>query len=195
MSGRPKIFDEEEVINKAIEVFWTYGYEGSSSEMLLSAMGIGKSSFYLAFKGGKKELFERALEQRSFLALSKLQKGLDESENKLSFIRSFFFEILNPKSSRHLNGCLMGNSVAELSNNPDPDLKKKAAGLLIKLEKIFLKAIKEMQADGTMKSKEDPEILARYLLTTWNGLNISVRVYPDPKLLKPLIEKQLEVLK
>lgn len=194
MSGRPKIFDEEIVINKAIEIFWKYGYEASSTEILLREMGIGKSSFYLAFPGGKKELFEKALEQRSQKALKRINQKLEDSKNKITFLKELFMEILSPSSDRYLNGCLMGNAVAELSNT-DLDLKKKAASLLLKLEKVFLKALKQAQEEGSLSSKENPELLAKYLLTIWNGLNISVRVYPDPKLLKPLIEKQLSILK
>ncbi len=193
MSGRPKIFNQEEIVDKAIEVFWKNGYEASSTEVLLQAMGIGKSSFYLAFKGGKKELFEKAMEQRSTDSLTKLQRDLEQSTDKIQFLRSFFMEVLDPQSKRYLNGCLLGNSVAELSNI-DLTLKKKAASLLVKLEKIFLYAIKEALKEGTLKSKESPEQLAKYLLIIWNGLNISVRVYPDPALLKPIIEKQLQLL-
>ena len=54
MAGRPKIFDEQEVISKASQIFWEKGYEAASAEELLKAMGIGKGSFYLFFKGGKK---------------------------------------------------------------------------------------------------------------------------------------------
>ena len=193
MSGRPKIFKEEDIINKAIDVFWQNGYEASSTEILLKAMGIGKSSFYLAFKGGKRELFERAMEQRSAQALAILRKGLLESEDKISFLRSLFFKLIEEKPGP-VNGCFFGNTVAELSNR-DSELKAKAAILLLKLEELFVKVIKQCQKEGSLKTKEKPEILAKYLLTIWNGLNISVRVYPDKKLLKPLIEKQLEILK
>jgi len=54
MAGRPKIFDEQDVINKAIEVFWGKGYEAASADELLKAMNIGKGSFYLSFRGGKR---------------------------------------------------------------------------------------------------------------------------------------------
>lgn len=193
MPGRPKIFDEEEILDKAIAVFWKNGYEASSTEILLEAMGIGKSSFYLAFKGGKKELFEKAMERRSSRLLGRLEKELLESDDKVQYLKSFFMEVLDPKSERYLNGCFLGNSIAELSN-VDLDLKSKAAAWLMKMEKIFFKALKEAKKDGTLKTKENPEMLAKYLLTVWNGLNISVRVYPDLKLLKPMIEKQLQLL-
>jgi TetR/AcrR family transcriptional regulator, transcriptional repressor for nem operon len=193
MSGRPKIFNEEEIIDKAIDVFWRNGYEASSTEVLLDAMGIGKSSFYLAFKGGKRELFEKAIEQRSARTIDKLQKNMEKSKNKIQFLKSLFLEVLDPKSERYLNGCLLGNSVAELSNR-DETLKEKAAALLLKLEKIFLQALRQAQKEGDLGQEENPELLAKYLLTVWNGLNISVRIYPDTNLLKPLIEKQLKIL-
>jgi len=160
----------------------------------LEAMGIGKSSFYLAFKGGKKELFERAMEQRSEQAMERLEKGLRESNDKIIYLKSMFQSILDTKSPRYLNGCLLGNTIAELSN-VDSELKEKAAFLLLRLEQVFLRTIKECQKSGRLKSKENPQILAKYLLTVWNGLNISVRIYPNKKLLKPLIEKQLEILR
>lgn len=193
MPGRPKIFNEEEIIDKAIEVFWKNGYEASSTEVLLEAMGIGKSSFYLAFKGGKRELFEKAIERRSAQSLIRIQKNMEKSKNKIQFLKSLFLEILDPQSERYLNGCLLGNSIAELSNR-DPLLKEKAASLLLKLEKLFLQTLKEAQKTGDLGPGENPELLAKYLLTVWNGLNISVRVYPEPSLLKPLIEKQLKIL-
>ena len=194
MSGRPKIFNEEEVINKAIDVFWKYGYEASSTEILLEAMGIGKSSFYLEFKGGKRELFERAMQQRSRIAVENLEKGFKEADNKIDHLKSLFYSIADTNLLRHKNGCLLGNTIAELSNR-ESELKDVAAGLLLKLEQVFLKVIKECQANGTLKTKEKPEMLAKYLLAAWNGLNISVRVYPNKKALIPLIEKQLEILK
>jgi TetR/AcrR family transcriptional repressor of nem operon len=193
MPGRPKIFDEEEVINKAIEVFWKNGYEASSAEELLKAMGIGKSSFYLAFKGGKQELFERALQQRSDNGIKQMQKGIKESKNKMEFLKSRFMNILDPKSERFSNGCLMGNAVAELSN-VNPNLKAQAAFFIIRLEKIFLAVLKEAKERGELKSKEDPVLLAKQLITFWNGLNISVRMYPDTKPLKTLIEMQFKSL-
>jgi TetR/AcrR family transcriptional repressor of nem operon len=193
MSGRPKIFNEEEVINKAIDVFWKYGYEASSTEILLEAMGIGKSSFYLEFKGGKRELFERAMQQRSRLSLEIIENGFKEADNKIDYLKSMFYSIPDVKLARHKNGCLLGNTVAELSNR-ESGLKDVAAELLLKLEQVFFKVIKECQGNGTLKTREDPEMLAKYLLSVWNGLNISVRLYPNKKILIPLIEKQLEIL-
>ncbi len=58
--GRPSAFDPEEVLEKALQVFWTRGYEGASMNELTEAMGINKPSIYAAF-GNKEELFRKAL--------------------------------------------------------------------------------------------------------------------------------------
>lgn len=58
--GRPSAFDQEEVLEKALQVFWARGYEGASMAELTEAMGINKPSVYAAF-GNKEELFRKAL--------------------------------------------------------------------------------------------------------------------------------------
>ncbi len=85
MAGRPKIFDKKDVIRKASEVFWKKGYEASSAEVLLSAMQMGKGSFYLHFKGGKKELYQRSLDLFSKEAMERFKKILLKQLMKFNF--------------------------------------------------------------------------------------------------------------
>ncbi len=59
--ARPREFNEEKALDRAMRVFWTQGYEGTSLHDLLGAMGISKSSFYETF-GSKRDLFMRSLE-------------------------------------------------------------------------------------------------------------------------------------
>jgi TetR/AcrR family transcriptional repressor of nem operon len=193
MKGRNKIFDESDVINRAIEVFWSHGYESSSTEILLKAMGIGKGSFYNAFEGGKKELFEKAMEQFSSEALKKFNAILRTSDRPMDEIRVFFTGIASGNKKSHQLGCFLGNTITELSN-VDRNLEARAVKLLKKLEHIFYTALKEAQKTGQIKSKTDPALLAHHLITLWNGLNITRRMYPDAEVLKPLIEFQLKMI-
>ena len=59
--GRPRAFDSEKALEKALEVFWRKGYDGTSLADLTEAMGINKPSLYSAF-GNKEQLFIKAIE-------------------------------------------------------------------------------------------------------------------------------------
>ncbi len=193
MAGRNKNFDESEVLEKAIEVFWKKGYEPSSTEELLASMGIGKGSFYNSFPGGKKELFEKALHKFSDSGLGKFRRHISASKNPLDELRNFFLSVATAEIEAHEKGCFLGNSIAELSIT-DSTLKEKAVFLLKRLEELFLEVLKEAKDKGKLKSKESPEMLAKYLINLWNGLSITRRMYRDKNTIKELIEMQLKIL-
>lgn len=193
MAGRPKIFDEQTVIDKAIEVFWTKGYEAASAEELLKAMNIGKGSFYLSFKGGKKELFEKSLEQFSNKAAEKFGRDLASSNDPVGFLKNFFLSMADSPRERQLKGCYLGNAIVEMSNI-DNKTKNKAAKLLSQLEENFRIIIEDAIQSNRLKTKESPEILARLLINLWNGINITRRMHPEDKTLKRMIELELEIL-
>jgi TetR/AcrR family transcriptional repressor of nem operon len=193
MAGRPSIFDEAAVLDAATELFWSRGYEATSLDDLLAAMGLGKSSFYHAF-GSKKELFEKVMDRFVNDAVHRLMQELPVHPRPIERIREFFRGIAVAPAGVHKKGCFMGNTVVEL-NNTDRALSGRAARRLERMEEMFRVQIAAAQQSGELQTREDAVVLARYLVTVWNGLNITRRVYPDPEALGPLIELQLQVLK
>jgi len=193
MAGRPSIFDEEEVLGKATELFWTRGYEATSLDDLLGVMGMGKSSFYHAF-GSKKALFEKVMDRFVNDSVHRMMTDLPVHPRPMERIREFFREIAAGGWGLHKKGCFMGNTVVELTNT-DRALVARAVRRLERMEALFRQYIGAAQRSGELETREDAAILARYLLTMWNGLNITRRVHPDQAALGPLIELQLQVLK
>ncbi|MHA4807172.1 TetR/AcrR family transcriptional regulator [Flavitalea flava] len=193
MAGRPQQFDEQEALDKATDLFWTRGYEATSMEELLMAMGLGKGSFYHAF-GSKRVLFEKVLDRFINESIGRLKRELDNTDMPMERIREFFRSIAASPAALHQKGCFMGNTLVELMNIDKP-MRMRAVKKLEGLEQLFLQQIKIAQRTGELKTRENPATLARYLLTVWNGLNITRRIYPDPSELRPLIEMQLAVLK
>src|SRR5687768_3343764 len=107
MRGRTKIFSDLEVIDKEIDVFWNKGYEAASTYELLIAMGIVKGSFYNSFPGGKRELFEKSLDQFNQIALAKLRQQLQNSADPLEEVRAFFRSISTDRKQNHMKGCFL----------------------------------------------------------------------------------------
>lgn len=193
MNGRPKTFDDHDIVKKAQRVFWKKGYASTSTDELLAAMGIGKGSFYLAFKDGKKELFLKTIRQFHNEGINKLKADIDASDEPIEMIRKFFNAMTKSNTSRHFNGCFIGNTLVEMASQ-DEDIREEAITILKELEQVFYKTILTAQKNGLLKTKTDARLLARQLITIWNGLNVTRRMYPSQPILKSLIKTQLEIL-
>ena len=193
MAGRPQIFSEDEALEKATRLFWSKGYEATSTDELLAAMNIGKSSFYNTFKG-KRELFERVIDNFVNESVAALVKDVEAGTDPILSIKNFFRKVASMPMGAHQKGCFMGNTIVELANI-DKSLENMAIRRLMKLEQLFHKLLISAQKAGQLRSGEDPAVTARYLLTMWNGLNITRRMYPEADFLLPLIELQLSILK
>ncbi|WDF61699.1 TetR/AcrR family transcriptional regulator [Flavobacterium sp. KACC 22758] len=192
MRGRPTIYEDADVVKKAQEVFWQKGYSATSLSDLQKATGAGAGSFYNTFKGGKKEVFQKAIEERR-LAFDAFKIELSKSDSPLELIKDFFRSIASAEENEHLKGCIIANTVVEMTFI-DEALEANAVQILKEVEQMFTQAIKNEQIKGNLKTQTDPEILGRYLITFWCGLNTLRRMYPDKNVLRNQIEMQLAVI-
>ena len=192
MRGRPTLYDNESLINKAQEIFWKKGYTATSLSDLLKITGAGSGSFYNTFKGGKKEVFRKAIQQRRE-AFNQFRNELEERGSPLDSIKDFFRSIADEDKAAHQRGCIIANTVVEMSY-VDEDLEKEAVLILKDVEQMFTEIIEQAQKDGKIKNHTDPAILGKYLITFWCGLNTLRRLYPDKKILAEQIEIQLSLI-
>lgn len=192
MKGRPNIHQDKEVILKAQEIFWQKGFNATSLSDLSNATGAGAGSLYNTFKGGKKELFKKALQQRrdDFIAFSKI---LNESKKPLELIKNFFLDIADADERSHQKGCIVANTIVEMTF-VDDELAQEAAQILRDTENLYTSVISKEQENGNMQSKIPAEILGKFLITFWCGINLLRRIYPDQETLKTQIELQLQIL-
>jgi TetR/AcrR family transcriptional repressor of nem operon len=192
MKGRPSTFENDALIDKAQQVFWAKGYTATSLSDLLQGMAIGSGSFYNSFKGGKKELFLKTLQQRR-RAFKRFSEELEKSKDPVERIKDFFRSLAVADLPTHQRGCLVANTVTEMSF-VDADLEKQAVEILKEVEKLYTKVIRDAQQNGSLKNQSDPGLLGRYLITIYNGINVTRRMYPDKKELARLIEMQMELI-
>ena len=194
MAGRRKIFNEEEVIGKASKVFWKTGFEASSAEEILAAMGIGQGSFYNTFKGGKLELYERSLYQFTKEFEKEFLEDMLRADDGIGNIKRFFISLASESIESRMFGCYLGNAMVQLTEK-EMAVKKIAIGLLKRVEQIFVKVIEKAQKNGRMKNLTDAKLLGRYLINLWNGIYMTRRMGYTTEQLRALIELNLELLK
>ncbi|KAA2223526.1 TetR/AcrR family transcriptional regulator [Chryseobacterium sediminis] len=192
MKGRPNIYQDKELILKAQKLFWEKGFTATSLSDLSNATGAGAGSLYNTFKGGKKELFKKSLEQRRE-DFETFKHTLEKSENPIEVIKNFFINIANAEYDEHMKGCIVANTLVEMTF-VDEDLKEEAAEILKETEKLYTSIIETQQKNGNLKSSLPADILGKYLITFWCGINSLRRIYPDKKILKTQIELQLQLL-
>ena len=193
MAGRPKIFDEQQALRKATNLFWEKGYAAASTEDLISVMGLQRGSFYHTF-GSKKELYIASLNSHEKASFVEFRNQLSRSEAPIRVIKDAFLGLADCSPQEHMMGCFAGNTIAELSGI-DEELVGIAKGHLKTLEAIFFKQIKSSQQSGELKTKSDAKLLARYLINFWNGINITRRMHHSKTELLALVEFQFAVLK
>src|SRR5712692_11429413 len=110
---RPRSFDEDAVLDQAVQLFWERGYEGTSLADLETHIGLGRQSLYNAF-GDKQTLFLKALERYQRAVMEKVLAHLNASGAGLDAIRAFFkatVESLTAAGPRR--ACLVANTILE----------------------------------------------------------------------------------
>ena len=191
--ARTKEFDTDEVLSKAIDLFWDKGYNGCSMQDVVDGLGLSRSSIYETF-GDKRQLFLEALKRYQYEGL----KALEEDINTTSDIRQSLtkvFESVIPQSqdSPLQKGCFMVNSAVELACQ-DPEIAEIVRVNRLEVEDILCKAIEKGQQSGQLASTLDPRSIARFIYTSLSGIRVTARSGTDRKTLEDIICVTLSVL-
>jgi TetR/AcrR family transcriptional repressor of nem operon len=190
--ARPREFDEDGVLDAAVECFWHRGYEATSVRDLIEMTGLTGASLYNAF-GDKRTLFRTALDhyvERSIGERIRRCEALPPREA----IAAFFDDILKRSlNDRQRKGCMLVNSALEVAPH-DAALRKLIAGVLTRIETFFLRCIEAGQATGAITSSMPAQNIAHHLLGVLMGVRVLARVRPDRVLLEGAVAPALALL-
>lgn len=190
---RTKQFNEEEVLNKAMELFWEKGFHATSMQDLVSHLGINRASLYDTF-GGKEELFDRAFEQYRRTTGGWLEQlFLNEPSIKQGFKKMFEAAINEAASDECRKGCFVVNTTTELV----PGNEKMQETLLAHknhVENLFIGYAQQGINNGEISSSKNAQELGLMLYTLYNGIRVVSKVDTDSQKLQKAINSALSIL-
>jgi TetR/AcrR family transcriptional repressor of nem operon len=168
MSGRPKEFERDDVLRAAIRQFWTHGFEASSINDLLDAMGINRQSVYNEF-GDKHQLFMVALTHYAEKVSAEIGEVLsDAGQSPMQAIRGFFKALRDRTTTGERIGCLLTNTLVEVGPH-DAKVRKFITGIYRGLEDRLAELIGKAMAAGEIPGGRDPRQLARFVVSVFQG--------------------------
>src|SRR5580700_9479243 len=186
--GRPRAFDVEKALHRAMRVFWRKGYLGTSLSDLTDAMGINRPSLYAAF-GNKKSLFRKSLELYAKGPSSYLSGALQEPTARAVVERLLHGVVDLLTDPRTPTTCLWVHGALSCGDDPlrEEFAAQRAAGLG-ELRARFKRAV----ADGDLPPDADADALARYVQTVNFGLTVQASPGASRKELLRIVEMALE---
>ncbi|MEV0160906.1 TetR family transcriptional regulator [Nonomuraea fuscirosea] len=190
--ARTREFDTEAAVSRAMELFWTRGYEATSLRDLTRRLGIGQGSLYAAF-GDKDGLYRAALEHyRTTLAATAL-RDLAEGADARSAIRAMLVERIRIAVGNGGQGCLAVNAACERLPE-DPSIRRVVRDMQDASQEALAEVLRAAAERGEVAARHDPGTLAAFLVTFLNGLLVSSKITPDARALEPLVEVALTAL-
>lgn len=172
--ARPREFNKEDVLQKAMHLFWQKGYEATSMADLLAATELSKSSLYDTF-GDKRKLFLSALESYRQFRLEGFQTSLNDDRPARESIAALF-EGFTSKAveGRRGYGCMSCNEAVEFGAG-DEEVQGIVLADFQAVEDAFAEAVARGQRDGSIANQEPAQKLARFLSVHLQGLYVMAR--------------------
>jgi AcrR family transcriptional regulator len=165
--GRPRTFDADDALERAVEVFWRYGYEGASLHELTAAMGVNKPSLYAVF-GSKEELFRRAVARYAEIDMAYAHQALDQLTAR-DVIRTLLHDNVDALTQPgRPPGCL--SVQGGVSCGPDNGgVAEFLAASRLAGEQALADRLARAVDDGDLAASSDPAALARFVMTFSEG--------------------------
>lgn len=186
--ARQKAFDQTAVLERAMEVFWLKGYEATSMQDLVDAMGINRASLYATFQD-KQQLLLAAIAHYSATVIRPAIAGLEAP----GAARAAIVHHVQQLSQAPQRGCLMTNAIVELAPR-DPVVAAHLRRCLQQVEDAFYTALVRSRDQGEIAADRDLRALARYFASSLQGLRVMARSGASSETLQDVAKTIVSVL-
>ncbi|WP_336760087.1 TetR/AcrR family transcriptional regulator [Paenibacillus sp. USHLN196] len=189
--ARSKEFEVNEVLDKAMKIFWEQGYEKTSMSDLVEHMGIHRRSIYDTFDD-KHSLFLQAMDRYNGKVSSTLLAEIKSSKTAVEALHKIF-EVMISEAEGTPSGCLIVNSAVELGPR-DTEVDSRSLESFNVAERMFEQIIEWGQRDGEFSSTQDAKEMAEYLHNISVGIRAMARTSMDKEKLNRIIHVSMKLL-
>ncbi|MFI5162945.1 MAG: TetR/AcrR family transcriptional regulator [Sphingobacteriales bacterium] len=191
--ARTKDFDEDEVLAKAVRIFWNKGYNGTSMQDLVDGLGISRSSLYDTY-GDKHTLFVKALESYKESATSHIYDIVANVTPVKEAIRQLLeLTTVDMIGDCDNKGCFLTNATIEVASHD-----KQVSSIICEndqqIENAFYKAIEKGQASGEIAANHSARALARFIINNVKGMRVLAKSTADKTVYDDIIKLTLSSL-
>ncbi|GEA50308.1 TetR family transcriptional regulator [Vibrio inusitatus NBRC 102082] len=186
------LFDRDDVINKAKDLYWEKGYHGTSMRALQDALDMRPGSIYAAF-GSKDNLFKEAIQHYSEESGEILTRCMQNADSNINGLKAFIKTItVDGKKSAPSGMCMVVKSIAELTETDNPELLSLAKQLLGDVESELSEILTKAIEAGEISSDKDAVELARYVQVQIIGLRTFALATDEIALVETFIDSIFE---
>ena len=166
--GRPRAFDPDTALERAMHVFWAKGYEGAALSDLTRAMRINRPSLYAAF-GNKEQLFHKVLDRYASGPLAYFDKALDAPKARDVIEQVLFGAARMTGDPRFPAGCLMVQGALACG---DTSIRNEVVARRAASEAMLRRRLQRAKREGDLPRNADPAELACYVMTVVRGMAV-----------------------
>ena len=159
--GRPRTFDIDLALERAVEVFWKHGFQDASLHELTEAMGLSKPSLYAAF-GDKEALYLKTLERYTQILIERHAAALESEADGRKAVEAFLRSLARMLADPALpGGCFIINGTADVGGSTIPASVELALREALQAsETLICKRLQRAQREGDLAQTSDPAALA-----------------------------------
>ena len=190
---RVKLFDENEVLTKAMNLFWKQGYSATSVQDLVNCLGINRASIYDTF-GDKEQLFKKSFELYRKTSMEGLTLFFQSQQNvRDGFSKLFNIAIEEAILDKDRKGCFVVNITTELIPN-DESLLKVLESNKRDIENLFYEYLKKGKENDQLKDSKDLKSISSLFYTLYSGIKVVSKIETNKKELTNSVNLALSLL-
>ena len=171
--ARPKEFDQEKALHRAISVFSQKGFAATSTDDLMNAMDVGRQSMYDTF-GDKRALFLKALEVYVLESVRAINVELQTPGSPLAAVRRALIHFAERKDLSSTDGCMGINAVCEFGMR-DEEVTQITRSAAKVQRHTLMDTLRRAQLEGELEADTDIESLADFFDSTLAGMRIAAK--------------------